>query len=115
MIDRRFVIVNTCDSPSRRNVAELVEGVGYCYMAREQEPYLKQFDGMNPSRPTPITDFGFTVDQIADGQVYFRRVSKSMATYEDGKPRMWQDVRHNESFNLPLVVGVKHKARRRLR
>jgi hypothetical protein len=43
----RFVIINTCDAPIRDNVAEWL------------------FDGMDPSRPTNIEDFGFQVSLVS--------------------------------------------------
>ena len=49
----RFVIINTCDAPIRKHIAEWVDGVGYCYMSRTSLPYLKKFDGMQPAEPTP--------------------------------------------------------------
>lgn len=106
MTPPRFAIVNTTDAPSRTNVAEWVEGIGYCYMDRSVKPNLKDFDGMMPMRPTPIEDFGFAV-LVRDGEAYFVRARESVATYEDGKMRHWQDVNSQKGFTLPLVIGVK--------
>jgi hypothetical protein len=108
----RFVIINTCDAPIRDNVAEWIAGVGYCYMARGKRPLLKLFDGMDPSRPTNIEDFGFQVS-VVGAFAKFVRVSESRATYEDGKPRRWQEKLGEESFTLPLVSGVRKKAKRK--
>ncbi len=109
----RFAIVNTCDAPDRRHVAEWIGGIGYCYMARSEDPHLKLFDGMLPTRPTSIEDFGF--DPVLDrGDVLFARVRASVATYEDGAPRQWQDRRSGEQFTLPLVTGIKKPAPRQV-
>lgn len=102
----RFVIINDSDAPSRRNVAQWVDGVGYCYMARDEYPNLKEFDGMQPLNPTPIEDFGFAILPRMD-EVAFVRAGESVATYEDGKPRAWQDIRSQNAFTLPAVKGVR--------
>jgi hypothetical protein len=105
----RFAIINTCDAPCRRHVCQWIDGLGYCYMARELEPHLKRYDGMKPSMPTPIEAFGFSVES-SHREARFIRVGPSTATYEDGKPRKWQDAAFDEIFTLPLV---KLKRRRR--
>ena len=103
----RYVIVSDYDNPSAPLVAQYVDGIGYCYMGREIKPELRRFDGMTPSRPTNITDFGFAFREI-DGIAYFEKLAPSCATYRDGKPRRWQG---EESFRWPLVVGVKQKGK----
>lgn len=107
-IEKRFVIVNDCDSPSLSNVAEFVPGIGYCYMTRHTSPQLKDFDGMEPRKPTDLRDFGFDVE-VGTAEVVFTRVRPSVATYEDGKPRSWQDSRSFDGFSLPIVTNVKRK------
>lgn len=102
-MNSRFVIVNDCDAPIRTNVAELVEGKGYCYMARSINKMLKQFDGMMPRQPTPIEEFGFTAE-IIGSMAHFRKTHECRATYPDGKPRRWQDASNSHEFMLPLVV-----------
>jgi hypothetical protein len=104
----RFAIVNTADAPQRRMVCEWIPDIGYCYMMRQQEPHLKDFDGMRPARPTPIESFGFAVE-IAGDEAIFTRTNDSSATYEDGKLRPWQDRYWKSQFSLPLVRGVKRK------
>lgn len=96
----RFAIVDECDSPCRRNVAEWKEDIGYCYMARAEDEHLKRYDGMNPSRPTPIEDFGFAV-LVRDDAATFLQAAPSTATYEDGTQRRWQG--ESNSFTLPLA------------
>lgn len=105
MTPARFVIVNTTDAPTRKHVAEWVDGVGYCYMSRVLLPYLKKFDGMNPTRPTPMERFGFNV-WVGQHEAEFIQDNVSTATYEDGKPRVWQDSEHTQ-FTLPLVGKVR--------
>ena len=80
-------------------------------MARAMDPHLKAYDGMNPSRPTPIEDFGFDVE-ISGVEAVFSRVRPSIATYEDGKPRQWQDRVYPSQFTLPLVDQRSVKRRR---
>ena len=102
----RFVIVNTMDSPSRRNVAEKRRDGSYAYMARGEDKYLRRFDGMTPRRPTPVEDFGFDVE-IVGSSAHFTKVRESVATYEDGKLRHWQDYRWVDSFTLPLLKSTR--------
>lgn len=102
----RFAIVNTVDGPCRKLVAEWVDRVGYCYMARTEYPYLKKFDGMRPERPTSIEDFGFAV-LIRGNEATFTLALESVATYEDGLPRQWQ--RPRSTFTLPLVGKIRRK------
>jgi len=83
-------------------VCEYVEDVGYCYMSRATEPHLKCYDGMRPTRPTAIEDFGFEVT-TDKAEARFIRKHGSSATYEDGKSRQWQDQVWTFEFSLPLV------------
>jgi hypothetical protein len=99
----RFAIVNTIDSPTQSNIAEWVPGTGYCYMRRGTSPRFKQYDGMTPRRPTAIEDFGFDVF-VGKTEAAFVLRRKSVATYEDGVPRVWQgDDFESAPFFLPLV------------
>lgn len=110
MRKQRFVIVNDCDAPTRENIAEFIPNVGYCYMAREEKPELKAYDGMNPRQPTPVEDFGFVVT-VQESVALFTKVGQSIATYPDGKPREWQDRRSGSEFSLPLVKSTKRRKR----
>ena len=94
----RFVIVNTCDRPERRLIAEWVDSVGYCYMADRKN--LKAFDGMTPKDPTPIEAFGFTA-YVGKHEAIFEPGGPVTSVYEDGEPRAWQG--QDGSFKLPLV------------
>ena len=108
----RFVIINTCDAPIRKHIAEWVDGVGYCYMSRSSLPYLKKFDGMKPAEPTPIEYFGFDVF-VGEKEATFVPARESAAVYEDGKPRKWQErFSPQESFVLPLVGKVKIRVKK---
>jgi hypothetical protein len=106
MSKERFVIINDCDAPIRENIAEFIPNVGYCYMAREEKPELKAYDGMNPRQPTPVEDFGFVVT-VEDSAALFSKVGQSIATYPDGGRREWQDRRFGNKFSLPLVKRSK--------
>lgn len=107
----RFVIVNTCDCPQPTLIAQYVEGVGYCYMNQNEDKHKARFNGMMPSRPTPIADFGFDIEEYGD-EIRFRQVRESVATYEDGKPRKWQSWQ--KEFSLRLVkLPVKAKRKRK--
>jgi hypothetical protein len=98
----KYAIINTTDCPERRLIAQWVEGIGYCYMARHFEPRLRRFDGMKARRPTAIEDFGFDVIE-REFQVDFERHRPSSATYEDGTVRDWQDRYSGPRFSLPRV------------
>jgi len=112
MKQQRFVIVNTYDAPIRKHIAEWVDGIGYCYMSRTSLAYLKKFDGMTPTAPTRIEDFGFDV-VVGETEATFVPVRESTAVYEDGKPRKWQErFSSQESFVLPLVGKVKIRVKK---
>ncbi len=108
----RFAIMNTTDAPQRRMICEWIPRVGYCYMMRMHEPHLKDFDGMKPLRPTDVREFGFKVD-FAAGEAHFTRIGMSTATYEDGRPREWQDRQWGDRFSLPLVNRKRRERNRR--
>jgi hypothetical protein len=102
----RFVIINDCDEPIRENIAEFVPEVGYCYMAREEKPQLKVYDGMKLRQLTSVEDFGFLIT-VRESVAEFSMVGQSRATYPDGKPRKWQDRCSGDEFSLPLVKRFK--------
>lgn len=85
----KYAIVNEIDAPIARHIAQLTP-IGYCYMSRNKDGYLKKFDGMKPVRPTPIEDFGFAVMERGK-TVTFVRCADCVATYSDGLPRRWHD------------------------
>ena len=100
MLYPKYAIVNNVDAPSVRLVAECINGA-YYYMARQHYPELKKYDGMQPTNPTAMEAFGFTVEKDAGGIVTFAKTSVSKATYPDGLFRDWQDGR--TVFTLPSV------------
>lgn len=104
----KYAIVNSTDCPKKDLVAEWVPGVGYCYMARAFHPYKKQYDGMDPARPTAIEDFGFTILEREYQTDFYKTNGPTVATYGDGKPRVWQD--HHVQFSLPRVDVADVKA-----
>lgn len=83
----KYVIINDTDAPQPAMVAQLVPGVGYCYLDRKKS----SFDGMKGHEATNVEDFGFTWAENADGTVSFYRNDRDpTATYHDGEPRRWQ-------------------------
>lgn len=98
----KYAIINTTDAPKKDLIVEYINSVGYCYMARKYMPYKMAFDGMSARRPTAIEDFGFTVIE-REYQTDFERHGPSIATYEDGKIRDWQDIYSGSRFSLPRV------------
>ncbi len=106
----RFAIINTFDAPCLKMVCELVGGK-YYYMARAYDPRLKSFDGMLPDRPTSMEDFGFDV-LVVRAEAYFSKVRPSTATYEDGKPRVWQDQYKTEFTHKLVKLRRKSEATR---
>ena len=84
----KYAIVNDIDSPAPNHIAQLVGG-RYYYMSRKSDPRMKEFDGMNPSSPTAIEDFGFAILERGP-TVTFSLIRDSIAIYPDRKPRRWQ-------------------------
>ena len=104
----RFVIINTTDAPEPNNVAEWIEGIGYCYMVRKGKGHRhkKGFDGMQPNRETtPVDAFGIAVC-VRENDAVFSTVVLSAAIYLDGKPRRWQGL---DDFCLLLVTDAKKR------
>lgn len=106
----KFAIVNTTEKPCAGLVAQFIEGVGYCYNSQllPGYEYRKQYNGMMPPRPTSLEDFGFEITERPLGIIEFNKVRSSVATYEDGERREWQDV---ESFALPKLPNTVKKSR----
>ena len=84
----KYVIVNECDRPHGRLVAQVIDGKAY-YMQRHVEDYMKQYDGMDISRSTNVEDFGFEIIEDVS-LVRFRFIGDGIAKYRDGSPREWQ-------------------------
>ncbi len=103
----RFAIIDDCDRPYRNNVAEWIDGVGYCYMTRTEDKLRRRFDGMQPPRPTALEDFGIAV-LVRGTEARFVQADASIATYPDGMHRRWDGP---VQFTLPLVTGVRPKRR----
>lgn len=100
----RFAIVNDCDRPYSRLVAEFIpERGGYCYLAQgnANDKRLKVHDGMLPYFPTAIEDFGIEVDDSFPNHYVFKVVRDSTATYRDGLLRQWQG---EDTFILPRIL-----------
>ncbi len=105
--ERRFAIVNECDRPEPRLVAQQIAGKFY-YMSRFTEERMKSFDGMEPLSPTYLEAFGFECFPNSDvkNAIDFARLHPSKATYRhDGSIRLWQGA---DYFTLMLVdLGEK--------
>lgn len=98
-MNKKYAIVNDMDCPKPRLVTQIIDGKCY-YMMRAVEDSLKQYDGMQPDRPTFLEDFGFKIIE-RQYQVDFIKVRESKATYKDGKIRHWQG---ELDFSLPKVI-----------
>ena len=97
----KYAIVNDVDKPYRRLVTEVIDGKHF-YMARSEEVGLRQYDGMEPTQPTFLEDFGFVMKEIeGTNRIHFNKVGASTASYRDGKPRQWQG---EFAFDLPKVT-----------
>lgn len=97
----KYAIVNHCDRPCLRLVAQWVPDVGYCYMAQSYFPELKQYNGMRHPKPTDVRDFGFEIIEGSNGAM-FRKTGQTTARYDNGDWREWQDY-ENSCFVLPYV------------
>lgn len=94
-----YVIVNECDRPCERLVAQIVDDRAF-YMMRALDEKMKQYDGMDIRSATDVADFGFEIIEDASA-VRFRKVDASKATYKnDGNIREWQGA---DYFMLPMV------------
>lgn len=99
---KKYAIVNDVDCPERRLVTQMVGGKHF-YMARHEEGgILKRFDGMTPTQPTFIEDFGFKTEPVeGSNRIRFTKTKQSTATYRDGSLRRWQG---ETEFELPEVI-----------
>ena len=106
---RKYAIVNDVDQPYRRLVTEIIDGKHF-YMTREEEPQLKQYDGMTPERPAFLEDFGFVIKEVeGTNRIRFTKVNPSIVTYKDGKPRQWQGTNEFELPRVALTESQKKK------
>lgn len=94
----KYAIVNECDKPHRRLVAEKLKDGTFGYLIRHEEPNYKSYNGMNPERPHFLEDFGFTITKEGN-QVFFEKTHESKATYKIGEVRQWQGE-HYFSFKI---------------
>jgi hypothetical protein len=81
----RFYIVNDCDRPEPRLIAEKIDGKLW-YLNNE---IRERFPAMPMERATPLEDFGFDL-WIENGRLFGKPARESTAKYSDGKPRRWQ-------------------------
>lgn len=80
------------DRPHERLIAERRSDGKFYYIhpsLRDDQAYW----GMPPSRPTPLSEFGITVD-IKGGILRGMRTGHSTAAHVDGRPRRWQGSTH---------------------
>lgn len=83
-----FVIVNDCDCPDERHIAQRLAD-GRCFYIHPDLCRRKEFWGMRPRRPTPLEDFGIHVE-VVSGVLSGKMTGGSVAVYHDGEPRRWQ-------------------------
>lgn len=83
----RFYIIDDHDRPEGMMIAERRED-GFYYIHPKLKN-VKAHHAMQPTRPTPVEDFGIEIT-ISDGMISGKQVRDSVATYRDGKPRKWQ-------------------------
>ena len=86
---RRYRIVNTFDRPCEELIAELRDD-GKLYYVNPKFAGRAAFLGMLADESTPVEDFGLTLTMYGDGLLRGKAVRASVATYDDGRPRMWQ-------------------------
>jgi hypothetical protein len=99
----KYYIVNEFDRPYERLVAGECNGKLY-YLSRALEPGLKEYDGMELDRATPMEDFGFDTSEN-DNSAIFDLVRMSKAEYKSARTgekaiRPWQGM---QNFSLPLL------------
>lgn len=93
-----LAIFTMCDEPSARMVAvvtkvtkDKIYGKYLCDRPTKHcDPFVSG-EGMH-DRCTPLSEFGVEAEiDMEAGTITCRRVGESVAQYEDGKPRYWQD------------------------
>ena len=102
MTPNQLFIVNDFDRPQAKHIARQGRHGKFFYV----HPLLrnvKQFHGMTPTDPTPVSDFGISLE-IRDGAIYGKLDRESVATYRDGKPRKWQC---ESEFKITLPIRKK--------
>ena len=85
----RYRIVNTFDRSCEELIAELRDD-GKLYYVHPKLKGRSAFLGMLADESTPVEDFGLTLTMDDDGLLRGKAVRASLATYDDGRPRMWQ-------------------------
>lgn len=84
----KFYIVNEFDRPSARHITIKGKDGKFYYI----HPDLRHWNEMVPTNPTPLEDFGIAMDMLmGNDHIHGKQGSPSVATYEDGRPRQWQD------------------------
>lgn len=102
----RYAIINDIDAPEPRNVVQLVDRRGYCYLDGTKRCY----DGMTGTDATDVRAFGFSFAEDTDGMVrFYRNELVPTAKYRDGEPRAWQSLQHSFEWRIltPKNVGRK--------
>ena len=87
-----FFIVNDFDRPWEELITER-RSDGLLYYIHPRLRNKREYHGMNPTNPTPLKDFGITVE-VEDGQFKGQYTHSPSATYRDGKLRRWQGSTH---------------------
>lgn len=95
-----YVIMNDVDCPEARLVAVLTKhddkaGIWHAL-------YLATYTNMSSphgTMPTPISEFGKTVEWCGSQYRVINTGAESTATYRDGVPRKWQDTHGNKMWD----------------
>lgn len=87
------VIIDDFDEPSARMVAVLTRYDDHAgiWRALYLSTYPHRLDCATSNVPTPITDFGMTLEVDAGVYRCVPTGEPCRATYRDGRPRQWQD------------------------
>ena len=90
------VILNYCECPSGKLVAVVVGVLEDFYLCKYLNADSKLDSCCDPpmqnmlKRATKVEDFGVKIHK-EDGKYWCEQISESVAKYEDGKPRNWQE------------------------
>jgi hypothetical protein len=98
----RFYIVNSCDRPDEKHIAEKRRN-GLFYYIHPALRHERRYWKMNPLNPTPVFDFGISIE-IENGMIRGSLVSPSVAKYGDDRTRKWQG---SDSFTFDYQQRAK--------
>ncbi|MES2662312.1 MAG: hypothetical protein V4629_03320 [Pseudomonadota bacterium] len=107
-----LVIINTTDSPCLNCIAKVTsikKGTVYAkYISKNMlKKYGNRYCWTSTGMATHIHDFGIEVLKIntEEKTITAKKINNSVATYEDGKPRDWQDERITMEYNPRVFMN----------